>query len=176
MLGIFDFDGTLFDTHDAVYAAYAEIGVTMPDDAWGKAWQEWLPACAPPAEDAFTWAYTAHSAKNVAMARHLGRVRPLPTMEELWRLARGHHDIYIMTGASAEAVTQVLHAKAPLLYSILQEPRAADLRYYTSMSQSAKLETMSNIRQPVVAYYDDHEPTCRALRRICPNWIINHVI
>jgi len=40
---IFDLDGVLVDTRDLVCEAYRHVGVTMPDDAWGKAWHEWLP-------------------------------------------------------------------------------------------------------------------------------------
>lgn len=45
---IFDMDGTLVDSREAVRLAYLEVGIVMPDNAWGKRWQEWLPqACEP---------------------------------------------------------------------------------------------------------------------------------
>lgn len=39
---IFDVDGTLVDTKDLVFRCYASAGVEMPDDAWGKPWNDWL--------------------------------------------------------------------------------------------------------------------------------------
>ena len=38
---VWDLDGTLLDSRDAVRRAYLEAGVVMPDDAWGKPWQVW---------------------------------------------------------------------------------------------------------------------------------------
>ena len=41
-LAVFDLDGVLADTRATVRAAYREVGVEMPDDAWGRPWTEWL--------------------------------------------------------------------------------------------------------------------------------------
>ena len=43
MCYVFDLDGTLVDTRQAVVEAYRAIGVEMPEDAWGKPYREWLP-------------------------------------------------------------------------------------------------------------------------------------
>lgn len=37
-----DVDGTIIDSRALVRRAYAEVGVDMPDDAWGRPWNEWL--------------------------------------------------------------------------------------------------------------------------------------
>lgn len=39
---VFDMDGVLMDSKDAVFEAYERAGVIMPEDAWGKPWQDWL--------------------------------------------------------------------------------------------------------------------------------------
>jgi phosphoglycolate phosphatase-like HAD superfamily hydrolase len=39
---VFDLDGTLVNSRAAVTEAYRRAGVVMPEDAWGKPWQEWL--------------------------------------------------------------------------------------------------------------------------------------
>lgn len=38
---IFDLDGVLIDTKLAVKEAYKRVGVNMPEDAWGKPYEEW---------------------------------------------------------------------------------------------------------------------------------------
>lgn len=40
----FDVDGTLVDTRWHVTEAYRRAGVELPDDAWHRSWEEWLPA------------------------------------------------------------------------------------------------------------------------------------
>ena len=42
MTYLFDLDGTLVNTRLAVKEAYRQVGIEMPDDAWGKPWTEWL--------------------------------------------------------------------------------------------------------------------------------------
>lgn len=39
---IFDLDGTLVDSKEAVKQAYLRAGVTMPEWAWGRPWREWM--------------------------------------------------------------------------------------------------------------------------------------
>lgn len=39
---VFDLDGTLLDTRQAVKEAYRAAGVEMPDECWGLPWREWL--------------------------------------------------------------------------------------------------------------------------------------
>lgn len=38
----FDLDGTLVDTKELIIASYKRVGVTPPEDFFGKPWQEWL--------------------------------------------------------------------------------------------------------------------------------------
>lgn len=37
-----DVDGTVFNSRELVRRAYQEVGVTQPDGAWGRRWQDWL--------------------------------------------------------------------------------------------------------------------------------------
>lgn len=39
----FDIDGTLVDTRELNRLAYLELGVEIPDYAWGLPWHQWLP-------------------------------------------------------------------------------------------------------------------------------------
>lgn len=41
---VFDVDGVLADTRQAVKDAYFAVGVDQPDDVWGLSWRLWLPA------------------------------------------------------------------------------------------------------------------------------------
>ena len=41
---VFDVDGVLVDTRELVVQAYRDVGVEMPENAWGLPWHEWLPA------------------------------------------------------------------------------------------------------------------------------------
>lgn len=38
----FDVDGVLIDSKSLVARCYEQVGVTMPEGAWGKPWHEWL--------------------------------------------------------------------------------------------------------------------------------------
>lgn len=38
-----DIDGTIIDSRELVTNAYKQVGVTMPDHAWGSPWRSWLP-------------------------------------------------------------------------------------------------------------------------------------
>jgi phosphoglycolate phosphatase-like HAD superfamily hydrolase len=40
----FDVDGTILATRDLVTRAYREIGIEMPEHAWGLRWEAWLPS------------------------------------------------------------------------------------------------------------------------------------
>lgn len=39
----FDVDGTLADTRELNRRAYADVGISIPDHAWGLPWHQWLP-------------------------------------------------------------------------------------------------------------------------------------
>lgn len=38
----FDVDGVIIDSRELVTSCYAQVGVDIPDDAWGRPWHEWL--------------------------------------------------------------------------------------------------------------------------------------
>lgn len=92
---IYDLDGTLVDTREAVRQAYAVAGVVMPDDAWGKPAQDWLPrVCDDP--------IVAHQLKCVAYANALRyHGRQLPLLQEL---SFHKQTVTVITGASRQAV------------------------------------------------------------------------
>mgnify|MGYP000959187926 CR=1 FL=1 len=99
-LVVFDLDGTLVDTRDAVVTAYAEVGIHMPTQAWGRPWQDWLPGSASlngrSAKD-------VHAAKNrvyPACLARLARPTPLLTYAAVKQSS-------VITGASKEAVEAI---------------------------------------------------------------------
>jgi len=90
MRWLFDMDGTIVDTHRALRMCYRKAGITMPEDAFGKRWQEWCP------ED-------IHREKIRLYPNFLREyVRILPAAD-LLRLTRGA----VLTGASHQAVNAV---------------------------------------------------------------------
>ena len=94
---MFDLDGCLVDTRDAVWQAYLQAGVEMPEGAWGKPVGTW---CTP----------EQHARKN---ALYPGCLRthsfPGPALG-YWRAARkAGARTGILTGASRDAVNAVFN-------------------------------------------------------------------
>lgn len=105
---VFDLDGVICDTHEAVKRAYRAAGVRMPHDAWGK----------------------PHHAWNVNPDQHLAKNEAYPRMLQEWayplggsvicrQLREAGHEVEVLTGASAPAARAVLEfcnlADVPIL-------------------------------------------------------------
>lgn len=97
---VFDLDGTLIDTREAVRQAYLAVGIVQPEEAWGRLpWQEWLP----PLCDSPEHARFLHTKKNEHYEEMLARFAiPLPC----WDIAASLK-APIITGASITAVHAV---------------------------------------------------------------------
>jgi hypothetical protein len=98
---VFDCDGVIVDSRDAVFKAYVEAGVTPPDDFWGKPVTEWMPNTPEGVK--------AHRVKNeiyVSMIRD-GEV-PLLTGGHALRWLQGRIPTIIMTSASKAAVNAIV--------------------------------------------------------------------
>jgi hypothetical protein len=94
---VFDLDGTLIDTRDAVVEAYRRAGALMPRDAWGKPWWEWTDA-------------RTHDIKNLHYAYiYEVWVKPLPLLKTALRL-----NAPVITGASVAAVELAKKRFGPL--------------------------------------------------------------
>jgi phosphoglycolate phosphatase-like HAD superfamily hydrolase len=94
---VFDLDGVLIDSRDAVREAYKRVGCVMPDDAWGRPWYEWC-------------GIEPHTRK-VAVYKQMilaGEVPTLPPLEVLRELRDANKWVGIFTGASHEAVTGIM--------------------------------------------------------------------
>lgn len=107
LLIAFDVDGTLVDTRDLVTKAYADQGVTMPDEAWGQPWYSWLPNTV----GSLSKAIQVHEAKNKSYLKVLtdGDLPVLPATDLAKDLmAEGAVDVGFLTGASDDAVQAIL--------------------------------------------------------------------
>lgn len=128
----FDLDGTIVDNEAAVRQAYHDVGVKMPQNAWGRPWQDWL---AEPMD---------HHRKNVRYMELIraGAVRPTTVAEFIM-----HYNIraVILTGASAEAAAAVLEETLP---------RSSYEFGGTSMTQSDKTEYLEEHFE-IKRYVDD---------------------
>lgn len=125
----FDVDGTLVNTRELNRLAYESVGVSIPDDAWGKPWHEWLPrvtglrshdACA------------LHSTKIKRYEAALIDVNPAELELPPGRLARelshgdhGQYNVVLLSAGSrttVNAITRIIdvhpletHARLPLV-------------------------------------------------------------
>jgi hypothetical protein len=70
-----DMDGVLFDTREAVMAAYADAGMVMPHDAFGLSWTEWLIPLVGEAE-----ARRIHNLKNTLYPMYVHHIKPMPPL------------------------------------------------------------------------------------------------
>jgi hypothetical protein len=102
---VYDLDGVLIDSRAAVEGAYLEVGVIMPDGAWGKPWHEWLPQLL----GSHVEARIVHKRKTdiyPGMIQLLGHELPL-AHEARMRMARNEH-VYVLTGASMRCMKAAL--------------------------------------------------------------------
>lgn len=103
----FDIDDTLVSTRGMVETAYAEQGITMPSGAWGRPWNEWLPAVA----GSIDAALDIHKAKTEAYVDIL-RTVDLPVLPPVGLarhlVADGIVEVGFLTGASREVARMIL--------------------------------------------------------------------
>lgn len=95
MMHVFDMDGTLVDTRVAIKEAYRLAGINMPDDAFGRPWRKWCPVA-------------VHQNKNVHYQKTIELASEMWCMGALRELVLLHRPVYILTGASTEAVHAVI--------------------------------------------------------------------
>ena len=104
---VFDLDGCLVDTREAVEWAYSFCGVQMPNGAWGKPWHEWLPELVGGLEEA----EDVHDLKTKVYLEMLrgAPATELPPLELLRKgLRDGIFEVGVLTGASAAAADFIL--------------------------------------------------------------------
>ncbi len=143
---IFDLDGTLVDTRDAVREAYKRVGVTMPDSAWGKPSSAWLP---------IPWLVKQ---KNVHYLKCLEmHADKLPLFDYAQR-----EKCPIITGASRQAVAHVQTIYGQLNIELC------------GASRERKVEYLQNIRphpKERLTYVDDDSHTRNLVRKKVPQCI-----
>lgn len=103
---VFDMDGVLADTERVVRWSYAQVGVTMPDTAWGEPWENWLYDLVGADE-----AERLHDRKTEVYARALqvpGSIEPLAGATTAKRLLGGAYHVRFLTSASSRAAESVL--------------------------------------------------------------------
>jgi beta-phosphoglucomutase-like phosphatase (HAD superfamily) len=105
-LFVFDLDGVLIDSRQAVEAAYRDAGVEMPSAAWGLPWQSWLIDLCGSDEKA----REVHALKNELypqkLLEHAQRLPAADIVSALWFM--DPHQVRIITGASDRATLAVL--------------------------------------------------------------------
>lgn len=152
---VFDLDGTLIDTREAVREAYLAAGVEMPDAAWGKPWHEWL------LQDRTTEeAVKIHRKKNELYRealRHYGCI--LPCLSYALQLGAP-----IITGAS---ITGVSHVKA-----WLDENGYRGLNVALSGATYDLKQMWLNTVHSTRGIYVDDDADARAKLRESTRWLI----
>jgi hypothetical protein len=138
---IFDLDGVVVDSREAVEMAYRSAGTVMPEDAWGKPWSEWL---------------TGADATQI----HANKCRVYPQMLRDYALAlplmfyAQEHRIPIITGASREAARSVNVTFGVQLnvieWSCTREKKVSVLKFLQNTGQLG-------------IYVDDDEEACQEI-------------
>lgn len=145
---IFDLDGVLVDSREAVRRAYRKVGIEMPLGAWGKPWQEWLPqACGGDPH----LAKRVHDMKTLEYATNgVYDVRPLPPLDLMHRLdVDGIARVGVITGASRDAAAALQRIYFPEITV-----------YGTNCAWPEKAELLDTMLwfAENVAYVDDDPP------------------
>ena len=150
----FDLDGTLVDSREAVELAYRIAGVTMPDGAWGKPWQEWL-------DDP-----DVHCRKTIIYINliQLGKVNVNAEVKK-WITRSNIHPV-VLTGASETAAVMLLNQMfQPSEFTVAG----------TSMSTAAKIAYLQSHTE-ISTYVDDDDKAVGLIRAACPNTRVIHYV
>lgn len=140
---VFDLDGTLVNTYEAVRRAYLEVGVEMPTDAWGQPWQEW---CSP----------VQHAAKCLVYPEF---VRRYATRLPLYDFARDTR-APVLTGASLEAVRAVQQCFGPLNIRGVEQ------------TITDKITALGDFSSDLRRVYVDDDSKALALVALRTDWVI----
>lgn len=139
---VFDLDGTLVDTREAVRQAYLAVGVVYPTGAWGIPWQEWTQLSGNDAE-------RIHTAKNAAYPAALKKyAKRLPLLPYALYL-----DAPILTGASRGAVRTLEEWLGVKLNVVLTSATTSDKINWLNDHMSSNALTH--------VYVDDDMKVCR---------------
>jgi hypothetical protein len=103
---VFDLDGVLVDTRQAVYHAYAEAGVVMPRSAWGSPWQSWLIDLCDHDPDRASDVHDHKSGVYPAMLKKYAVALPLSYYFN--SLQRRGFPVFVITGASLEGASAAM--------------------------------------------------------------------
>lgn len=125
-LHAFDLDGTLVDNKALVMRAYSEVGVAVPEGAWGKPWRAWL-------DDPLL-----HHKKNVRYLELIEQGFIETTSAYDYVVKHNIHPV-VLTGASDVAAAAILERLFPRGYTLVAEMSMADkyeyLGYHTEIDR-----------------------------------------
>lgn len=146
---VFDLDGTLIDSHNAVRLAYRLAGVEPPKDFWGKSASDWLPSVCN-FDDKL--ASDVHKRKQEIYLTLLQEDNLVPTLSaaDALRTLRLHgRRICVVTAASKEA------ARAALTRHNIR-PDAL----YASVSRRVRHHTLTKLVGSHAVLVDDAPGAC----------------
>lgn len=158
-LYFFDLDGTLVNTQELNRLAYEKVGITIPSDAWGKRWQDWLIDIV---GDDLLEARRIHEQKSDVYFTllHNSSVRTLELPAT--RVAR---DIYLR----GNNVTYCLTAAAMRTARLILDRLGLHILLASNLSYKDRhniLDTSSHTHQ--ITYVDDNEDNVTRLRQDLP--------
>jgi len=163
----FDLDGTLLNTWEINYQAYATVGVKMPNHAHGLSWQEWLPEyCG----GNFAVAGTLHSAKTQIYLRRLIECdlqgMELPPLEVMRELHRDNPTrVKVLTASSVISTRRLMNRLG-----------FEDIEYHAELTYAMRRRHLAtwNVHANVT-YVDDNIKTIHRLNEDITDPIINTV-
>jgi phosphoglycolate phosphatase-like HAD superfamily hydrolase len=159
----FDVDGTIADTRDLSAKAYAEVGVAVPDGAWGVRWQVWLTDLLGGDLERAT---DTHARKTAIYASVLRQADLRPLVLPAGRLAYTHlaggrRPVRYLTAGSSHTAT-ILLARLGIL-----GPLESNLTYRERWRELRRMPGGT-------PYVDDNEQTIRTLATDCPHLNLIH--
>lgn len=148
-----DVDGTVLDTRELNRRAYEEVGVTVPEHAWGLRWEAWLPTAS---GYELEEAALLHRAKVEVYTRLLETTELEPLLLPPGRVARAHlargFGPVLYFTAGSRSTTTLLLARLGILGHV-----EAELDY-------DRREKLLTSVPPGSAYVDDRLDTVVRLR------------
>lgn len=151
---IFDMDGVLVDTKEANRMAYEAVGVTMPENAFGKPWTDWLIDAVGNNLDEADLRHRAKTDAYGAMIPYINTLPPASLMDGL--MSTGKVFVGIVTGAARTTAEAILEQRLQLGPKTLLG---------TGCTVDEKRHIIFNLPYDRVVYIDDMKPSLEWYRQ-----------
>lgn len=156
MIYSFDLDNTLLATAELNRHAYATVGITVPPEAFGKAWHEWLPTLVNNDVDAAVDIHRRKSAIYMSALINANysqlELAPARVARELMR-RHGRESVVVITASSTRTAGR-----------IIERVLGSNITWHAGVTLPERVSILQQqMTRGFVTYVDDNEATIQQL-------------